>query len=461
MEERESKMELQEEIQDSRKMVDMTHGTLGDKMMKVAIPLALTGILQQLFNATSVAVLGQFVGKNAMAAVGSNSALIGLLLNLFIGISMGANVVIARFTGQRNAAAVHRAVHTAILVSIVCGLGMIALGELVAGPVVRLLGVPGDVYPMALLYLRIYLIGMPVILLYNFESAIFRSQGNTRTPLLCLLAAGCINLGLNLFFVIVLHMNVNGAATATVVSNCVSSMLMLFILRRRTGPLHVSLRELHIDGKILKEMLRIGVPAGMQGMVFSLSNICIQSAINSLGSTVMAASAAAFNIEIFEYYILTSFGQTGTTFISQNFGAALNDRCRRVARICMAQDLIAVALSASLLLFFGRPLLSLFNTDPAVVATGIVRLKFVLGGELINALIEVLSDIMRGYGYSLVPALSTLFGICGVRIAWVYTLFAHTHTFSMLMAAYPGSWIVTAVIVAIAYLVLKRRKIIA
>lgn len=449
------------EEKSKKKSVDMIHGTLGNKMLRVAIPLAMTGILQQLFNATSVAVLGRFVGKNAMAAVGSNSALIGLLLNLFIGISMGANVVIARFTGQKDPDAVHRAVHTSILVSVICGLGMILIGELLAGPVVRLLGVPNDIYGMALLYLRIYLIGMPVILLYNFESAIFRSQGNTRTPLLCLLMAGCINLGLNLFFVIILHMNVNGAATATVVSNCISSGLMLHILRRHTGPLHVRFRDLRIDGKILKEILRIGVPAGMQGMVFSLSNICIQSAINSLGSTVMAASAAAFNIEIFEYYIVTSFGQTGTTFISQNYGAGLPDRCRKVSRICLLQDLLAAGATSILLLTFGRPLLALFNTDPAVVSTGIIRLKFILGGEVINAFIEVLSDIMRGYGYSLVPALSTLFGICGVRILWVYTLFAHTHTFSMLMATYPGSWTVTAVIVLAAYIVLRRRKVIA
>jgi len=449
------------EEEKSKKTVDMIHGTLGDKMLKVAVPLALTGILQQLFNATSVAVLGRFVGKNAMAAVGSNSALIGLLLNLFIGVSMGANVVIARFTGQRDKEAVSRAVHTAILVSLISGFGMILIGELLAAPVVRLLGVPDDVFAMALLYLRIYLIGMPVILLYNFESAIFRSQGNTRTPLICLLIAGCINLGLNLFFVIVLHMNVNGAATATVISNCVSSGLMMHILRHRTGALQVRLRELRIDGKILKEILRIGVPAGMQGMVFSLSNICIQSAINSLGSTVMAASAAAFNIEIFEYYVVTSFGQTGTTFISQNYGAGFSDRCRKVSWICLAQDLIAAGVSSVLLLAFGRPLLSVFNTDPAVVATGIVRLKFILGGEVINAFIEVMSDIMRGYGYSLVPALASLIGICGVRILWVYTLFAHFGTFGSLMAAYPGSWTVTAIVVLIAYLVMRHRKVIA
>jgi putative MATE family efflux protein len=449
------------EEEKSRKTVDMIHGTLGDKMLKVAVPLALTGILQQLFNATSVAVLGRFVGKNAMAAVGSNSALIGLLLNLFIGVSMGANVVIARFTGQRNKEAVSRAVHTAILVSLISGFGMILIGELLAAPVVRLLGVPDDVFAMALLYLRIYLIGMPVILLYNFESAIFRSQGNTRTPLICLLIAGCINLGLNLFFVIVLHMNVNGAATATVISNCVSSGLMMHILRRRSGALHLSLRALRIDGKILKEILRIGVPAGMQGMVFSLSNICIQSAINSLGSTVMAASAAAFNIEIFEYYVVTSFGQTGTTFISQNSGAGFSDRCRKVSRICLLQDLLAAGVSSALLLFFGRHLLSVFNTDPAVITTGIIRLKFILGGEIINAFIEVMSDIMRGYGYSLVPALASLIGICGVRILWVYTLFAHFGTFGSLMAAYPGSWTVTAIVVLIAYLVMRHRKVIA
>ena len=282
----------------SGNQIDMLNGSLADKILLYALPLAATGILQQLFNAADIAVVGQFAGKEAMAAVGSNSPLIGLLINLFVGISLGTNVVIATAIGQKKTDIVNKAVHTSILVAIAGGIFLTVIGEILAAPVITLLGVPDDVYSMALLYLRVYLCGMPVILLYNFEASIFRSIGNTRMPLLALIAGGVINVTLNLFFVVILHMTVNGVALATVISNFVSSLILFIKLRHTDAVIRVRKEEFGIDRQTLKRILHIGVPSGLQGMVFSLANIIIQSAINSLGTVVMAASSAAFNLEL-------------------------------------------------------------------------------------------------------------------------------------------------------------------
>ena len=440
----------------SRTELDMLHGSLWDKVLLFAIPLACTGILQQLFNAADVAVIGRFAGKTAMAAVGSNSPIIGLSVNLFIGISLGANVVIATFTGQKRWRDIHRAVHTAVVVSVVCGLIVTLVGELAAAPLLRLLAVPDEVMDMALLYLRVYLAGMPVILLYNFESAIFRSQGDTRTPLICLTISGFLNVGLNLFFVVRCGMTVEGVALATVISNAVSGLLLFLVLLRSKSEIRVRIPELRIDPKLLGAMLRIGMPAGLQGAVFSLSNILVQSAINSLGQDVMAGSAAAFNVEILAFFLINSFGQATTTFVGQNHGARQQDRCRRVTRITLGMGIGAAVFFAVCTLPFSHPLLSLFNTDPAIIATGALRLRFIILPESVNVVMEVMSGNMRGYGRSLVPALITLAGVCGVRITWVLTVFPAHPTFPTLLACYPISWVVTAGALVVAYFVLQR-----
>lgn len=443
----------------SRNEIDMLAGSLWDKILLFAIPLAATGILQQLFNAADIAVIGRFVGKNAMAAVGSNAPVIGLMVNLFIGISMGANVVIARFIGQDNQEGVFKAVHTAIAVALGGGVLVALLGELLTAPLLRMMGVPPEVYDMSVLYMRVYLAGMPVILLYNFESAIFRAKGDTRTPLICLTISGLANVGLNLFFVVVVGMTVNGVALATVLSNLISSALLLWFLCRSGGQVHVDLRELRIDGQVLSPMLRIGVPAGVQSMVFSLANICVQSALNSLGADVMAGSSAAFNIEIFSYYVVVSFGQACVTFIGQNYGAGKPDRCRRVLKLCLLQDLIAVACVAALVYTFGTQMLAVFNGDPAVLEYGMIRLRFIVGAHLFSTVVEVVSGAMRGYGYSAWPALMSLFGVCGIRILWVYAAFRSAPSFPRLMMVYPISLGATAAAVMAAYLVLTRTRL--
>ena len=429
----------------------MLEGSLWDKILLVALPFAFTGIMQQLFNAADIAMLGQFVGKEAMAAVGSNSPIIAMVLSLFIGISLGANVIIARFIGKKNVHGVHAAVHTAILVALGSGVIMTIVGEIAAAPLLQALSVPAEIFDMAVLYLRIYLLGMPVILLYNFESSIFRSQGDTRTPLYCLIISGVIKVLLNLFFILVLHMSVEGVAIGTVIASVISSGLLFWFLCRSRTDIRVHLQDFHIDRRILMPMLRIGLPAGIQGMVFALSNLCIQSAINGLGPDVMAASAAAFNVEIFVFFIVNAFGQVCTTFVSQNYGARNLARCRQVLKWCLIQDIIIGVACGVLVYVCAVPILSIFNSDAAVIAYGIIRIKYVGCLEVVESLIDVFSGAMRGYGSSLIPALITLAGICGTRVIWVYTVFEWKPSFESLMMVFPISWSVSAVILIAAY----------
>ena len=433
-----------------KRQLDMLHGPIWNKLPQFALPVAATAILEQLFNASDVAVVGNFTGAErtaAVAAVGANSPIIGLIVNLFIGIALGTNVVIAHAIGHGDKETVTKAVHTSVLVSVLGGALVALLGELVAAPLLGLLNVPEDVFPLALLYLRIYLAGMPVILLYNFEAAIFRSVGETKIPLMALLASGVLNVALNLFFVAVLHMTVNGVAIATVISNAVSSVLLYGRLRRTTQEIHLEPKKLRIDSAILKRILRIGLPAGVQSAVFALSNIVIQSAINSLGTVVMAASSAAFNIEIITYDILNSFSQACTTFVGQNFGAGELRRCKKTLALCLIEGIITLAAAITVILFFGKSLLAIFNSDPEVVATGYIRLVMVMLAHSFSLLYEVMSGYLRGFGVSLAPALLTMLGVCGIRIGWIQWVFPQSQTFRTIMTVYPISLSVTALLI--------------
>ena len=370
---------------------------------------------------------------------------------------MGANVVIARSTGQANREGIRNAVHTSILIAFVGGMIMTIIGELIARPLLHWMGVPEEIFGEALRYIRIYFAGLPVIFLYNFESAIFRSQGDTRTPLICLTISGVLNVVMNVFFVVVLHMTVDGVALATVLANLISSGLLLVMLMRSQSAIRVQWSGFSYQPRVIGTILRIGAPAGLQGMVFSLSNLCIQSAINSLGADVIAASAAAFNVEIFAYFVLNSFGQACTTFVGQNRGAGDLERCRKATRICMGQDMIFTAVISALILLSGHALLRIFNTDPEVVRLGYTRILILISAELVNVVIEILSGAMRGHGQSLIPAVVSLAGICGVRIIWVYTVFPFSRTFNTIMAAYPISWTITAVVLVVAYFMMMRK----
>lgn len=431
----------------ARQHIDMLNGSIWNKLPRFALPVAATAILEQLFNASDVAVVGNFTGEGstaAVAAVGANSPIIGLIVNLFVGIALGANVVIAHAVGQGEKETVQKAVHTSVLVALLGGLMVALLGELAAAPLLRMLNVPDDVFPLALLYLRIYLAGMPVILLYNFEAAIFRSVGETKIPLIALAASGVLNVVLNIFFVVVLKMTVNGVAIATVISNAVSSLLLYRRLRKTTLDIHLEPRQLRIDASALGSILRIGLPAGIQSAVFAAANIVIQSAINSLGTVVMAASSAAFNIEVMTYYILNSFTQACTTFVGQNFGAGQLKRCKKTLLLCLFEGAIALGCGIAAILFFGRSLVALFNSDPEVVANGYLRLLYIMPAHVFSLFYEVMSGYLRGFGISLAPAVLTTLGVCGVRITWVQFVFPQSPTLATLMTVYPISLGVTA-----------------
>lgn len=438
--------------------LDMLNGPIWNKLPRYALPVAATGILGQLFNAADIAVVGNFTGDMrtaAVAAVGANSPVISLILNLFIGIALGANVVIANAIGRGDRETVHRAVHTSIVTALIGGVLVAVFGQLIAARLMGLLNVPDDVYPLALAYLRIYLLGMPVILLYNFEAAIFRSVGDTKVPLIALTVSGVLNVILNLFFVIVLKMNVNGVAIATVLSNAVSSVLLLLRRLLHGDLVRVEIRQLRIDPAIFRKIMRIGLPAGIQGAIFSVSNIIIQSAINSLGTVVMAASSAAFNIEIIAYDVLNSFSQACTTFVGQNYGAGKIDRCKKTMFLCLGEDIIASAIAIVLVLLTGKYLLAIFNNDPQVIEIGYSRLLILFGSYIFSLTYEILSGYLRGFGISLVPAILTLFGVCGVRIIWINTVFPLHHTFRSIMLVYPISLATTAVLIFIALLIYR------
>ncbi len=445
----------------NHKKLDMLHGPIWNKLPLFALPVAATAVLEQLFNASDLLIVGNFSGDGktvAVAAVGANSSIISLIVNLFVGISLGVNVVIANAIGRNDKSSVTKSVHTSVIVSLLAGVFVMILGEIIADSLMSSVMVPEDVFHDALLYLRIYLIGMPVILLYNFEAAIFRSIGDTKTPLVILALSGILNVLLNLFFVAVLGMSVNGVAIATVVSNVFSAALLFYILVNTNELIHVDIRQLWIDGKVLRQIMKIGFPAGIQGAVFALSNIVIQSAINSLGLIVMAASAAAYSIEIFAYIILNSFSLACTTFVGQNYGAGQLLRCRKILILCIAEDAIATVFSILLILFTGKELLSFFNDDPHVISTGYTRLVMVFSTYIFSMFYENMSGYMRGFGISLIPALVTTLGICGVRILWIEEFFPFHRSFSCILTAYPASLSVTAVMIFIVLVIFHPSK---
>ena len=444
-----------------KQKLDMLNGSIWNKLPVFALPIAATGILEQLFNASDIAIVGNFAQTDktaAVAAVGANSPIIGLILNLFIGIALGANVVIANAIGRDDRQTVQKAVHTSMVVSVIGGVLVAIIGEIIAEPLLTALNVPDDVLELALLYLRIYFLGMPVILLYNFEAAIFRSIGETKMPLIALTLSGILNVLLNLFFVIVLKMSVNGVATATVLANVVSAGILYIKLVKSDKYIKVEFKKLRIDGKVFAKIMQIGLPAGIQSAVFAVANIVIQGAINSLGTVVIAASSAAFNIEIIAYNVMNSFSQACTTFVGQNFGANKIDRCKKTLFLCLIEDAIASGTAILIVLITGKFLLSIFNNDPEVIEIGYTRLVIIFIAYIFSMLYEVMSGYLRGFGFSLVPAILTTVGVCVLRIIWINTVFPANRTFVTIMTAYPVSLSTTAVLIFIALIIYRPSK---
>ena len=435
----------------------LTTGSIPKKIIMFAIPLLWGNLFQQLYNVADSLIVGNFLGSNALAAVSSSGNLIFLMVGFINGIAMGAGVVIARYYGAKNREDLQKVIHTTVAFGLAAGLALTAIGMYLAPKILVLMGTPDDVIDLAVLYLRIYFLGMPFILLYDFCSSILRSTGDSRRPLYALIAAGVINTGLNLILVIAFHLGVSGVAIATVVSNIVSSGILIYILLHEDDPIRLEPKALAISWHELKKILVIGVPAGLQGMVFSIANVCIQSTINSFGSDAVAGSAASLNFEYFSYFVVNAFAQTTVTFTSQNYGAGKYDRCKKVFRLNMIFSLIFCGLLSSVFILGRGFFLHLYSNDPKVLTFAVQRLLIATALELLTSTYEISGGAMRGLGHSLSPALITVFGSCVLRLIWVSTVCRYFHEFWVVMIIYPISWVLTGSMMLLAYYLLRRK----
>lgn len=435
----------------------MLHGPLWGKIFMFTVPLIASGILQQSFNAVDVAMVGRYSTSQAIAAVGSNGPIISILVNLFLGIAVGANVVIANYLGQRDHNAVKRSISTVAVIAILSGLLLLGLGVCLARPILEAMSAPPDVIDLATTYLRIYFCGMPFAMVYNFGSAIMRSVGDTRLPFYSLLVATVCNFVLDWVFVAVCDFGVDGVAWATVISNGVNAAIIVYFLTREPEPVTLHLGRWTLHGSDFRKMLQIGIPAGLQGMVFSISNIFIQSAINKFGSDAIAGSAAALTYEVYCYYIIAGFCAATIAFTGQNYGAGNLDRCRKVVRICMTYSVVLCGLANVLITWQGTACLGVFTIDPEVVRYGLMRFHTVLIVQCLASSYEVSGSYMRALGYSMTPMILTIFGTCVLRLLWIYTYAAKHPSFETLMGIYPITWVITGIMVITAALIVQRK----
>lgn len=444
---------------DGLRRTDMLNGNLFSGILMFAIPLAASSILQQLFNSVDVAVVGHFAQNRAVAtaAVGSNGSVINLIINLFVGISVGANVVISNYIGRGEREKANSCVHTAMTIAIISGVFLLFLGLFIARPLLELMTTPEDVLPYAVQYLHIYFLGMPFIMVYNFGSAILRCIGDTRRPLYCLIISGVLNAALNLFLVIAFHMDVAGVAIATVISNIVSASLVCVFLLREKSEIAFSIRKMGIRRDDLVRMLRIGVPAGLQSMLFSISNVFIQSVLNRFGTSVVAGSAVTLNFENFSYYIISAFSQASVTFTSQNIGASRVDRCKKIFRLSMLMSVI-LSLVMNYTFFLGRGFfIYLFTSDETVAYYAAIRMLYILTPYFLINTYEISGAALRGMGYSLTPAMMSVFGTCIFRLIWAYTIPKLNQSLGALYIVYPISWIITGTLVISSYFIIRRK----
>ena len=441
--------------------MDMCSGPILSKMLLFALPLMLSSVLQLLFNAADVVVVGKFAGDNSLAAVGCTGSLVNLLVNLFVGLSVGANVMAARHYGAKQDEELSRTVHTAVTVAAISGIILTFIGVIFADNILRLMSTPEPVLPLAALYLRIYFGGMVANMLYNFGSAILRAVGDTKRPMYFLTFAGVVNVVLNLIFVIVLKMDVAGVAIATVISQCISAFLVLRCLVREQGAIRLDVKKLGIDSTEFKKIVRIGLPAGMQGCVFSLSNVVIQSSINGFGETVVSGSAASANLEGFVYVAMNAFHHATLNFMSQNFGAGKYSRLRKVM-ICGLGCVMAAGLAlGNLEVFLGRKLLSLYTSSPEVIEAGIIRLTINNTLYCLCGMMDVMVGVLRGIGYSMMPMIVSLIGACGTRLLWIATVFRieRFHRIETVYVAYPISWFITFAVHVVCYFAVRKKAI--
>lgn len=439
--------------------IDMCNGSILPKLLRFAIPLMCSSILQLLFNAADVVVVGQFCGDNSLAAVGSTTSLINLLTNLFIGLSVGANVLTARYYGAKEHRHLHDVVHTAIALSLLSGVLLTVFGVIFTKQILVWMQTPKDVLDLATTYLRIYFMGMVATMLYNFCASILRAVGDTKRPLYYLLFAGVINVLLNLFFVIVCDLNVAGVGLATVISQFVSAGLIVRCLMCEKEYYRLFLRDIRLHMKYVGRILQIGLPAGLQGTVFSLSNVVIQSSINSFGSVVMAGNAAAGSVEGFVYMGMNAFHQAAVSFVSQNVGAGRFERINKIVVRTMLCVFVTGLLMGSLTVLFGEQLLGFYSDEANVIEVGMVRLRIVCGVYFLCGMMDVMVGNLRGLGYSVMPMIVSLIGACGLRLVWIFTIFQveEFHTPFMLYLSYPVTWSITLIVHIVCFLVVRKR----
>lgn len=446
------------EKQSSKKYeIDMCNGPLLGKILLFYVPLMLSGILQLLFNAADIVVVGRFAGNEALAAVGSTGSLTNLIVNLFIGLSVGANVLVARFYGGGQQSELKEMVQTAVATAVVGGVILIFLGFFLSRPALTWMGTPDDVISHSVLYMRIYFAGMPFMMVYNFGSAVLRAVGDTRRPLYYLLIAGVVNVILNLIFVIVFSMGVAGVAVATVASQAISAALVVRCLILTDSPYRLELKGMKIVPDKLLRMIQIGVPAGMQGALFSISNVLIQSSVNSFGSTAMAGNTAGSNIEGFVYTAMNAFHQAAISFSGQNYGARKYKRIKKVLLICELLVLTVGALMGGLAYLCAGTLLRIYTTDPNVIQYGILRMGIICVPYFLCGMMDVAVGALRGMGYAIMPMLVSLTGACLLRVVWIYTIFQQVHTLKCLYISYPVSWGLTFMVHMICFLIVYRK----
>ena len=439
--------------------MDMCSGSILKKMLMFTLPLMLSSILQLLFNAADIVVVGRFAGDNSLAAVGSTTALINLLTNLFVGLSIGANVTAARNYGGKREDALSRTVHTSITISIISGVVLTVIGVLGTKEMLRLMSTPDEIIDLAADYLRIYFAGITATTIYNFGSALLRAIGDTKRPLYYLLAAGAVNVVLNLLFVIVFKMDVSGVALATIISESLSAFLVIRCLMRETGAIKLELKKLRVHKAELISIIRIGLPAGFQGIVFALSNVVIQSSVNLFGNIVVAGNSAAANIEGFVYMAMNSFYQATLSFMSQNFGAG---QYKRLNKILACGELCVVAVGLVLgnaAVLFGNQLLSIYSDSPEVIAAGMVRLHYISKVYFLCGIMDVLVGALRGIGYSVLPMVVSLLGACGLRLLWIATVFQipRFHKVEVVYLSYAITWIITAGVHFLCYVIVRKK----
>ena len=438
--------------------IDMCNGPILKKMLLFAVPLMFSSMLQLLFNAADIIVVGQFGSSNSVAAVGSTASLINLLTNLFIGLSVGVNVLVARYFGAKQEDNLSKTIHTAITISVIGGIILTFIGVIGAPAILKLMNTPPKVLELSVLYLRIYFLGMPAVMVYNFGAAILRAQGDTKRPLYFLTIAGVINVILNLIFVIIFKMDVAGVALATAISQCVSAALVVKTLMTGNGNIKLEIKKLRVHGDIFVKILQIGLPAGFQGTLFSLSNVVIQSSINSFGEITMEGSAAASNIEGFVYMAMNAFHQAAISFTSQNVGAGKYERVNKILLTALGLVTVVGLLLGNAAYIFAEPLLRLYTKNPAAIEEGVIRLSIICTTYALCGVMDVMVGSLRGLGYSIAPMIVSLLGACAFRIVLLSTIFNIDmfHRIETVYLTYPISWILTFGAHVITYIIVRR-----